>query len=422
MNKEDNMARAMAAVLAFAVFSPPAEAGAAALTWEAAVAEASRNNPSLAAARESVRRSEAAYRGSYNAFLPNVSASAGYSKSDADSSVQSNSYSMGLSARQSLFSGFRNKASVDGSRANLEIARCDLQAGWAQVSYDLRRSFAEMLYAQDRVTLTETIAGRRKENRRLVELRYEAGKEHKGSYLRIKAAYREAEFEAAKSARALKVAQRELATALGREDFDVLRATGSLIAPLADGDPDVDMLARATPDYRRAAARVASADASVTIARSQFIPEVSASASASRSASDWPPDSDRWSTGISLSLPLFSGGGDYYDVKGAQAARRQSRASLSDVRNGLVSRLLNAHTAYRDAVDGTEVQREFLNAAEVRAEIARSQYTSGLLTFEDWDIIENDLINNQKSLLSSLRSAALAGAAWDLAKGEGAIP
>ena len=34
------------------------------------------------------------------------------------------------------------------------------------------------------------------------------------------------------------------------------------------------------------------------------------------------------------------------------------------------------------------MDREFVEAAAVRAEIARSKYHNGLLSFEDWDIIE----------------------------------
>jgi hypothetical protein len=58
----------------------------------------------------------------------------------------------------------------------------------------------------------------------------------------------------------------------------------------------------------------------------------------------------------------------------------------------------------------------------LRAEIARSKYNNGLLSFEDWDLIENDLINRQKALLVSVRERVTAEAGWEQARGEGAIP
>ena len=58
----------------------------------------------------------------------------------------------------------------------------------------------------------------------------------------------------------------------------------------------------------------------------------------------------------------------------------------------------------------------------MRATIARSQYTSGLLKFEDWDLIENDLIDNEKQWLTDQRDAVRAQTGWDRARGQGVIP
>jgi outer membrane protein TolC len=68
------------------------------------------------------------------------------------------------------------------------------------------------------------------------------------------------------------------------------------------------------------------------------------------------------------------------------------------------------------------VDEDFLKAANARAEIARSKYSNGLMSFEDWDIIENDLINRQKAVLQSRRDRVTAEAAWEQVLGNGAIP
>lgn len=44
--------------------------------------------------------------------------------------------------------------------------------------------------------------------------------------------------------------------------------------------------------------------------------------------------------------------------------------------------------------------------------IARSQYSNGLISFENWDIIENDLINREKNLLIGKRDLGLAEATY----------
>jgi outer membrane protein TolC len=57
-----------------------------------------------------------------------------------------------------------------------------------------------------------------------------------------------------------------------------------------------------------------------------------------------------------------------------------------------------------------------------RADIARTKYNNGLMTFENWDIIENDLIQRQKSFLQGQRDRVVAEAAWEQAQGKGVIP
>ena len=63
------------------------------------------------------------------------------------------------------------------------------------------------------------------------------------------------------------------------------------------------------------------------------------------------------------------------------------------------------------------MQRHYVAAADIRAEISRQQYDDGLLSFENWDLIENDLINKRKGLLDSQRAALLAETAWWRATG-----
>ena len=64
--------------------------------------------------------------------------------------------------------------------------------------------------------------------------------------------------------------------------------------------------------------------------------------------------------------------------------------------------LQSNYASLQDAVERIEVQEEFLKAAQLRAEVARTKYTTGLLSFDEWDLIENDLISTQKSHLQAL--------------------
>ncbi|MCG2661786.1 MAG: TolC family protein, partial [Kiritimatiellae bacterium] len=159
------------------------------------------------------------------------------------------------------------------------------------------------------------------------------------------------------------------------------------------------------------------------IAKRDFYPTWSVNGSIGRSDDDsLIPKNDQWSVRTVISYPLFTGGQHWYGVRGARADQRKAENTLNDTENQMVATLEDRFVAWQDAAERIDVQNEFLKAAEVRAEIARAQYQNGLLSFEDWDLIENDLIDKQKAVLTSYRDAVVARAGWEKALGTGVIP
>ncbi len=413
-------------LLVIGLLSSAATAAEAPISLDDCIREVVRNNPQLQAAGAVVEKARADVMGNYGPFLPQVSAngSAGKSNTELDTGYQdSTSYQASLSAYQSLFAGFGDVATLRRSQALLKIAELSLQTTKATLSSTLRQSFARLLYAQDFIRLSEVIANRRKENLNLVEMRFEAGRENKGSALRSRAYYRQAQFDVTQSYRGLKSAQQQMAATLGRHEIASLTITGNWDSASLPETPDFNALALETPDYRTAEAQVKSAKEGVRIAKSIFYPKWSVSGSLGRSDDDsLIPKNDQWSVSTAISLPLFTGGRNWYSLRGAKADQRKAEDTLLDTGNQLISTIEDKYVLWQNAAENIEVQNEFLKAAEVRAAIARAQYQNGLLSFEDWDLIENDLIDKQKAMLASQRDATLAQAAWEKAIGTGVIP
>ncbi|MBI2438322.1 MAG: TolC family protein [Lentisphaerae bacterium] len=413
-------------LLGLLLLAGAARAAEAPLSWNNCLGELIRNNPQLLAGREAVAKARADVSANYAPFLPQISAEATASRSKAETDAgytEATSYQASLSAYQSLFAGFSDLATLRRSQALLSLAEINLLSTKAALSAQLRQSFARLLFAQDFVRLAELITARRKENVNLVEMRFEGGRENKGSFLRSAAYYRQAQFDVRQAARGLKAAQQELAATLGRREIAPLTVTGNWDQAALPATPDIRNLALETPDYRQAAEQARAAREGVAIARSVFYPTWSVQGSLSRSDDDKIiPQNDQWSVGTTLSYPLFVGGRHWYAARGAQAEQRQAEATLNDTLNQMAARLQERFAAWQDAAERLSVQTEFLKAAEVRAEIARAQYQNGLLSFVDWDLIENDLIERQKAVLASQLEAVVAEANWEKTLGTGVIP
>lgn len=407
---------------AFLAFMLAASACVAApLSWEECSLEVARNNPELRAAHENVLQAQAQYRARWGVFLPSIQAGAGYDWAGRDNET-TESGSARASAGQNLFSGFRDSARIKGAAAAVDAAQCRLQRSMADISQELAQAFAALLYAQEWVVLSAQINERRKENLRLVDLRFQEGREHKGAMLRSQAFARQSDFESAKAGRDMRVARENLAKTMGWFAPASMVVTGDWkflqTAPRAD---NLDELVEKTPEYRLAIADRRQAQANLAVARSDEYPSLDISGSLSRSGQGWPPDQEQWGVGLSLSWALFRGGQTWNAISAAQAAARAAEADVRAVALSVRASFEQALSTLEDADENVEVQEQFLVAAEVRAEIARSQYSNGLLSFQDWDTIENDLMEKQKAVLQSRRAALLARAAVLRVQGISAI-
>lgn len=81
--------------------------------------------------------------------------------------------------------------------------------------------------------------------------------------------------------------------------------------------------------------------------------------------------------------------------------------------------LQQGYNSYIEAVAKLQVDTSFREAAQLRADIARSKYNNGLLIFEDWDAIETDLITRQTNYLQSKLNRVTYEAAWEQVQGKG---
>ena len=74
---------------------------------------------------------------------------------------------------------------------------------------------------------------------------------------------------------------------------------------------------------------------------------------------------------------------------------------------------------FQDARRLVVVQKKQLDAAIDRSAIANAQYSNGLVKFNDWVIIENNLVGTKKNYLNAEANLLIAEAQWIQVKGGG---
>lgn len=406
--------RALSLVIA-AGLAFPAEARA--LTWEECAAEASRANPGLASARLSMDAGRASYYGSWNGLLPQLSLSNSVSESNA---ARRPSWEASASASIRLFDMGR-VASIRSASAALSASEASLRLESSDLRASLRRAFSALLFAQSYVEVARRILEIRRHDSELVTLRYDSGRESKGNRMRAKAQTLQAEASLASAQRDLRSARREMSRQLGREDFSEFEADGTFAAASPPARPDdFRALLPLRPDVAVAEAAVRSARASRAQAAGDLWPALSASYSRTRSDSvEFPRARAGWSAAATLSYPLFGGGptAAYFSVLEGRRGHEKAVSDLAAARQQALADLESAWSGFADAADAVKVQDALLEAARQRNDEADVRYASGLLSFDNWEVIVSDRVLAERQALSSRRAAMDAETAWDRALG-----
>lgn len=412
------MTRQITLIVLCAVFLCAATAAAEeALTWHDCLREALEKHPDLVSSKEAVKKSEAGRDAARSGLYPQIDSGASARTSESDG-ARSDSHSYSVSGRQLIFDGSKTTSKIKSAEEGVKSTRYNRDVTSSNIRLRLRIGFVSLLRAQQLVRITEEIAARRKHSMELVRLRYEAGKEHKGSLLTAEANLAQAELEVKQADRDIEFSRTRLSKELGRRKAGTLMARGDLkVDNPPRKKPAFANIADAHPMLRELAARKDAAGHDLEAAKADFLPTVYANASAGRSDSDWPPDDDSWSAGVTISYPIFEGRSRAAAVRRNRASLRKVRADETSGRDSVVLTLTETWIDFQNAADAIRVRDKFLEAAEERAKIAQAQYSTGLISFDNWIIIEDDLVKARKACLEAQARALNAEARWIQAKG-----
>ncbi|MBN1114203.1 MAG: TolC family protein [Oligoflexia bacterium] len=389
------------------------------INWQYCVSEAAGNNAELLSAKERYKAAGYNLKSTYSLFLPQAEISMGSKLKESNPSA--NKYTASLTVSQNLFNGFDSLAQVRRSRNNVLVYDAALEETKAKISYDLKYVYSSLVYAQNAIKLQKDIVKRREENLKLVELRFDSGRENKGSVLLSRAYFNQAGYDLLQANNNLSVYRENLMKTLSGEQSIDTDIDEEIPASLPEKNPDFKTIALNTPEYKKAVAVEALAESELTMSRADFYPSLGLTGSYSKAGQTFFPVNESWFVGLNLTIPIFNSGRDYYAVKSAAADLRAEAFNRQDTLHGIMTNLKQAYSSYMETVEKVKVDESFLKAALARAEIARSKYNNGLITFDDWDIIENDLISRQKNLLSTRRERIIKEAAWEQIQGKGVL-
>jgi len=346
------------------------------LTWRRAAELALSRHPDLKQARETLAAARHNRNQTLGAYLPSVDGSVSRQRDLEASSGSKDTLSLDVDVAQPLFAGFETSGEALHAWRQWEAARWAYVERSASVRQALRTAFVELLRLDQLLGVNRAIAERRQDNAEMIRLRYEAGREHEGSWRRAQAIAGQAAFEVRQTERRIESQSLVLGRQLGGHFAVPMPLEGILEATLPhepQAPTDYPALAERTPFVRRQLSNAEAAKAAVLASQSTLWPTVSGDYHLGYSG-DSGSDLDRESSiGVTVSVPLFAGG---QHMQGALESSAEYRAAVETAlseRDARVAALSDRWTTFKDAWELVAVRRAFLEAARKRSEIVRAQ-------------------------------------------------
>jgi len=429
-------ARALASVAVVAIvtgISAPAWAD----TLQEAIALAYRTNPSLLAQRASQRALDESVVQARAGLRPtiDVSGDVGYSFSrtrGGDREVDSNgdgipdttinvptsnddSTSAGVSIGlgQTIYSGGRIGHAITAAEANILAGRENLRDIEQQVLTSVIQAYADVIRDVEILRIREsnlTVLQRQLDE---ASARFEVGEITRTDVAQSEARLAQSEADLANAQAQLSVSRATYAAVVGQSPGDLAPMPALPNLP-TDFDSALNVALTDNPGIRAAAYSLRAAEANVAAAKAEFLPSARVSSSYGGSSElnriGDIVDNTAFRAGVTLSVPLFTGG-----LNGSRVAQALERANVAqiNVEGERRTTLQTVSSAYAQSISARSTLaagQEAVRAATVAAEGVRQEAQVGLRTTLDVLNQELELRSAEVTLATARRNEYVAQA------------
>ncbi len=359
------------------------------------------------------------------AYLPTLTLNTSVSRSmnSASSSLQVTSIGSAGGSSQPL-NRFTPVVSLNyllynfgGREAQLESAQKTLEASnWTQDATLQTVMFAAIqAYYQVFATQAAAEAARISEQAgsealNAAQKRYEVGAAALADALQAKTAFAQAKLNRQKTEGDARIASGSLANALGLEaDYHLNIAAPSLTKPDTEQEARVHHLIEEAktlrPDLAAAEATVKAAEANVKVAEAGHLPSISLIGNYGYNRTSLPSDTQSWTMGMQISVPLFTGFNIIYQIRSAKEQLELKRANLDQLEQSVSLDVWRAYQLLNTARESFNSSEELVASASQSEKVAMGRYKAGA-----GNII--DLLNAQASHANARLSVIQAQYTW----------
>ena len=167
-------------------------------------------------------------------------------------------------------------------------------------------------------------------------------------------------------------------------------------------DSLIEVAVRNRPELASARAQAAAANSQIQVAKSGYLPSLSFIGTGANNASNVSNFSgNTYSLNLGLSVPVFSGFSNHYDVAAANEQFQAAQARTELTRQQIIQQVFTAYYSLRTATDRVRTSRELIASAIQSEEVARGRYKEGVGSIVDLLVAQSALASARSQDIDS---------------------
>lgn len=395
------------------------------LDLQRCIAIALEKHPRIQAAAGAIMAGESRVGQSRSGFYPQLSGSAGYSRTDPTSTSAISagqvydSYSSSISLSQNLYDFGKTSTQVKIQELNRDSSRSDLDSVITQVTFAVKQAYYGLLQAGRNREVSREVVGQFQQHLERAKAFFEVGTKPKFDVTKADVDLSNAKLNLLKAENAFRLGQVTLNNTMGMPEAPDYEVVDQF--PFQRVTIDLDEVTRKAyerrPDLKAIAVKRKSQEQSIELARKGYYPTVSGSASYGWGGGIFPLDQG-WSVGAQLSVPLFSGFLTKYQVEEARANLDVLAANEALIRQTIYQEVKQAWLNLQEAADRITTAELTVRQATENLDLANGRYAYGVGNpIEVTDALVS--VSNAKTAhIAALYDYRLAQASLEKAAGE----
>ncbi len=365
------------------------------LLLDDAIRVALQKNTTLKQVENNISTFESSLLTSYGNFLPTVGASGSWNwnrvEPDGFPSSESRSVSAGFGADVILFDGLSNFANLSQSQNNLESAKLILERSKQEIVFRTISLYYSVIETEQLLKVRDQNVKQQQKNLETIDARNKLGVVTLADVYQQQVQLGNAELEFIRTQNSLQIAKSNLLFYLGLDvlgDYefskDLTKEEKQFPKPDYEADYNrinelVNQALSSRKDFRSKQLDLENAYNGITIAKSGHFPRLTGSADFGSSANTFDNlfKSKRYSAGLTLSIPIFSGFRVSNQVQFAEVRAMNTELELSDLERKITQDIQQSLLDLQAAAKALVVSEKNVIAAEENLKIEEEKYSLG---------------------------------------------